>query len=73
MSHEHEPNKQSQFGLITPTELQQEFGDITRRTLDRWTRAGMLHPIYLNKRVIRYRRTDVEAMLERLTSGKAAS
>jgi predicted site-specific integrase-resolvase len=73
MSQEHEPNKQSQFGLITPAELQQELGGISRRTLDRWTRAGMLHPVRLNKRVIRYLRSDVQAMLERFTSGKAAS
>jgi predicted DNA-binding transcriptional regulator AlpA len=45
---------------------------LSRRTLTRYEEAGMLHPVKLNKRVIRYRLADVDAMLEKFQGGRAA-
>lgn len=68
MSNE-DTNKSSSLNILTPTELMKELG-VSRRTLRRWQLAGMLPAIVLNPRVVRYRRCDVEAMLERFTTGR---
>jgi len=62
---DHSKNKPG-LNLLTPAELSNELG-VCRRTLRRWEKAGMLPSICLNKRVVRFRRCDVETMLERFS------
>ncbi len=57
--------------LLSPKQL----GDmlqVSRRTLARYETAGLLHPIKLNKRVIRYALSDVDQMLEKFKMGGIA-
>lgn len=59
-------------GLQRPFLTRNEAADllgISNRTIRRYELAGMNKSIRLNKRVIRYRRTDIEAMLTRFESG----
>lgn len=37
--------------------------DINRATLTRWEAAGHLTPVRVGKRYVRYRRSDIEALL----------
>ncbi len=37
---------------------------VSTETLKRWERRGLLHPIIFNSRLIRYRRTDIDRLVE---------
>lgn len=57
--------------LLNPKELGDMLG-LSRRTLSRYEKSGHLHPIKLNKRVIRYALSDVDQMLEKFKMGGLA-
>jgi excisionase family DNA binding protein len=44
-----------------------EYLGVSPRTVARWTDRGVLPHVKLSKRVIRYRRCDLEAMVEKRT------
>lgn len=48
--------------LLTPKELGDMLG-LTRKTLSRYEKSGLLHPIKLNSRVVRYAQSDIDEML----------
>lgn len=50
--------------VLTPQEVTQVF-KISRRTLWAWDAKGLLRPIKINRRVIRYRKADVAALILR--------
>mgnify|MGYP003715913115 CR=1 FL=1 len=54
--------------LLSRTEVCAELG-ISKRTLRRYELAGMVSSVRLSKRSIRYRRQDIEQMLNRFTAG----
>ena len=37
---------------------------VSTETLKRWERRGLLHPIVFNARLIRYRRADIDRLVE---------
>ncbi|WP_425609251.1 helix-turn-helix transcriptional regulator [Thalassobacterium sedimentorum] len=65
-------NDGSSLNLFTPEELMKELG-VSRRTLRRYELAGMIPAIHLSKRCIRFRRCDVESMLDRFTYSRRHS
>ena len=54
--------------LLNPKQLCEMLG-LSRRTLSRYEAAGLLHPIKLNRRVIRYAQSDVDDMLQKFKMG----
>jgi DNA-binding transcriptional MerR regulator len=49
--------------LLTPREVMDEFR-VSRHTLTRWAKLGLLPEIRVSERITRYRRDDVERLLE---------
>jgi excisionase family DNA binding protein len=52
--------------LLTKAELA-DYLQVSVKTLERWEKDGLLHPIRLS-RSVRYRRDDVEALIARQAS-----
>jgi excisionase family DNA binding protein len=50
--------------MMLPDEVAQLF-NVTTRTLRRWNVEGVLKGVRLGPRVVRYRRSDVEAAMSR--------
>jgi len=57
--------------LLDPEQLGKML-QVSRRTLARYEVSGLLRPIKLNKRVIRYALSDVDQMLEKFKMGGIA-
>jgi predicted site-specific integrase-resolvase len=49
-----------------------EYLQVCRRTLKRYEDAGLLAPVKLNKRKFLFLKEDIDAMLEKFKSGRAA-
>jgi excisionase family DNA binding protein len=56
--------------LLTTREVCTIFG-ITPKTVYRWTRTGMLPRVELNSRLWRYRRSDVQALIDGMPAAES--
>lgn len=50
--------------LMTPTEAANVLS-VSRDTLRRWAREGRISRVYLSRRTLRYRRDEIEALIEK--------
>ena len=48
---------------LPPREAAEYLG-VSRRSLDRWRKSGLISCIRMGKRLIRYRRMDLDAMMQ---------
>jgi len=57
--------------LFKPQETAQAL-HISVRTLPRWEAAGLLYPVRLSNRVVRYRASDIKRLIEGGGTGRPA-
>lgn len=60
------PTPPAQDELLKPRQVLSIFG-ICRHTLQRWELRGLLVPLRINSRLLRYRRSQVERLLQQLS------
>src|SRR5262245_56951892 len=70
------PTNQIGMGLPTPMETLLDYHavaallSVSTRTIQRYVKLGWLKPIYISRRVVRFRQVEVERFLSRAAGGR---